>query len=101
MDRLWNPHISAVSLKAWQALQALDESYIGTPHYMGLKWFHASHDLKRPLRNCTPRERAKIHDALIIAGLDLLGNKENEWQQYEAIVKKILIKKWESEALWW
>ena len=60
---------------AFDAVKALDETFIGTPNYMGLAWFW-EYDYRHALRDCTREQRVAVHDAFIAARLNVAGNSE-------------------------
>lgn len=62
----------------------LDESFIGTTEYMGLAYFWG-YEYKFTLRDCTIKNRIKIHDAWLKAGLPLNGASN----LHKAILDKI------------
>lgn len=94
-DRIWPINIKSVSLKAYRALQELDKSFVGTPHYMGLYWFWVGWGIKHTLRECRPHDLIKIHDALMMAGipLDLDGDSDPRGRDYTTIVNLNISKK--------
>lgn len=54
--------------RAWTVLQQLDESWVGTPNYMGIAWFwHIEY--KHQMRDSSPLVRRRVHTALVAAGL--------------------------------
>lgn len=65
-------------------LDALDESFIGTKDYMGLAYFW-NYEYRHSLRDCTLRNRIKIHDAFVKARLVINGESD----EHLSIIKKI------------
>lgn len=78
----WYEHISG---NASNKLKALDESFVGTPDYMGIAFFWGQ-EYKHSLRAASPLKRKAVHDAFLKAHLPLDG----ESPQHEAIVKKLV-----------
>jgi hypothetical protein len=64
-------------------LHRLDDSFIGTPDYMGIAYFWA-YDYRHYLRDSSPYRRRLVHKHLILAGLSPDGNTK----EHEAIVKR-------------
>ena len=60
------------SPEATAKLLALDESFIGTPDYMGLAYFW-HYCYRHSLRDASRARRCRVHDALVRAGLPLNG----------------------------
>ncbi len=81
--------VSSTSLptttRAYVAIHALDQGLVGTPDYLGLAFFWGQ-DYKHELRAATPKQRKRVHDAFLKAGLSLGG----ESPRHAAIVKKHL-----------
>lgn len=53
---------------AFSKLSDIDRGLVGTEDYMGLAYFWAG-SIKHSLRDFTPNQRKKCHDALFNAGL--------------------------------
>jgi hypothetical protein len=69
---------NALTWNATKALLALDETFVGTPDYMGLAFFWGQ-DVKFYLRDATYAQRRKYHAALLKAGKPLTwGGAEAE-----------------------
>jgi hypothetical protein len=64
-------------------LHRLDDSFIGTPDYMGIAYFWA-YDYRHYLRDSSPYRRRLVHKHLIAAGLSPVGNSK----EHEAIIKR-------------
>lgn len=56
-------------------LLKIDAAMVGTPDYMGLAYWW-SHEYKHTLREATPKQRKKAHDAILAAGLRLDGESD-------------------------
>ena len=65
-----NINIHGISYKAFQAINALDETFIGTPEYMGVQYFWG-HEYKWALRDMTYYGRRKVHHTFLKEGLIL------------------------------
>jgi hypothetical protein len=74
-----------LTTRAMNALDDLDEKFIGTPDYMGLAYFW-SNAYKFSLREATTAKRREVHDAFRKAGLKPDGVSP----EHEAIVKAIV-----------
>lgn len=61
-----------VSMRMYSILLRIDDAMIGTPDYMGLAYWHA-HEYKHTMREATPAQRKRAHDAILAAGLPLGG----------------------------
>src|SRR3990167_8775297 len=72
---------------AFMRLLDLDEKLVETRDYMGLAYFWA-HSVKHYLREASPIQRKKIHDALLKAGKQLV--EDNPDDEYLAIIKKYM-----------
>lgn len=65
----------ATTFRMFCILMRIDEAMVGTADYMGFSgWW--SQEYKHTLREATPRERKKAHDAIVAAGLVLDGESE-------------------------
>lgn len=73
-----NLDTNALTWKATKALLELDETFVGTPDYMGLAFFWGQ-DVKFTLRDATYAQRRAYHAALLAAGKPLTwGGAEAE-----------------------
>ena len=61
-----------VTFRMFTILSHIDRAMIGTPDYMGLAYWW-DHEYKHTLREVTPKQRKKTHDAILAAGLPLDG----------------------------
>ena len=73
------------TLRALEALWALDRSFVGTRDYMGYAYFWNIH-YRYPLRHATCTQRQRVHDALLEAGLALNGATP----EHAAVIRKVL-----------
>jgi len=76
-------HRFFVTGQAFDYLNALDRTFVGTNSYMGFAYFWGQ-EYKHTLREANNTQRQRVHNALIKAGIDL----GSESPEYEAIVKK-------------
>ena len=74
------------TMKATKDLFELDETYIGTRHYLGLAYFW-SHEYRHSLRDASPYYRKLVHDKILEAGLELSGVS----YEHDKILKKNII----------
>ena len=74
-----------ISMKASGKVRDLDETFIGTPDYMGIAYFWDT-EYKFNLRGQPPNKLKAVHDALLKAKLPLDGTSP----EHEAIIKKIV-----------
>ena len=65
-------NLETISSTAYQAINKLDKSLIGTKDYMGIAWFH-NHEYRHYMRDISVSKRRKIHQALIKDKLQLDG----------------------------
>ena len=73
-----------VTTKAFGAINALDETLVGTPDYMGIAYFW-NWDYRHSMRELSSDKRCRIHDGFIEAGLELGGTSE----AHLVIIKKV------------
>lgn len=74
-----------LTTRAYIVVHALDQGLVGTPDYLGLAFFW-SHEYKHALRDASPKDRKRVHDAWLKAGLDLDGVSP----KHESIVRRVL-----------
>ncbi len=72
-----------VTGQAFDYLNALDKTFIGTNSYMGFAYFWGQ-DYKHTLRDANNTQRQKVHNAMVKAGLELTEASP----EHEAIVRK-------------
>lgn len=77
--------LGILSNKAYEKVHKLDKDFVGTPDYMGLAYFW-NHAYRHYLRDCTPLERQKVHQAFLDQKLDL----QAESDKHEEIIKKLV-----------
>lgn len=79
--------LNKVTIEAGTKLYELDETFIGTPNYLGLAYFW---DLKYKhyLRDVSIKTRIKIHHELLKYSLNLTGISD----KHEQIIKKYALK---------
>ena len=61
-----------ISFEAYDALNNLDKTFIGTESYLGIAYFW-NYEYRHYLRDCTMAKRRKIHKLFIKAGLPVDG----------------------------
>jgi len=69
--------------QAFDYLNALDKTFIGTNSYMGFTYFWGQ-DYKHTLRDASNTQRQRVHNAMVKAGLELTEASP----EHEAIVRK-------------
>ena len=67
-------NMNTIPFEAFEVLNNLDRTFIGTPKYMGIAYFWGSNGIKHYMRETTIAERKRIHKAFLEAGLDLHGD---------------------------
>lgn len=72
-----------VTGQAFDYLNALDKTFIGTNSYMGFTYFWGQ-EYKHTLRSANNTQRQRVHNAMVKAGLDLTGASP----EHKAIVEK-------------
>lgn len=75
------------TIEATGKLMALDETLVGTPHYMGVAYFW-SREYRHYLRDATAAQRCAVHDAWLKAGLELTGDSNQHMQLITNITGK-------------
>ena len=74
-----------VTWDSYAKLLKLDDTFIGTPNYMGLDYFWHS-EYKHYLRDASPVQRVRVHKKLLKAGLKVDGcSKKHE----QIIIKEV------------
>ena len=68
-------NLNTVSCKAFAALSVLDDTFIGTPHYMGISYFWA-YGFRHYLRDASAAKRVRVHRLFLDAGLDVSAETE-------------------------
>jgi len=89
-------NMNTASWKATQDLYALDRTYVGTEHYLGLAYYW-DHEVKHWMRDASIAKRKKIHELLLKAGETLVEDAEFPESRYfetnetfRKIMKKVL-----------
>tara|TARA_R110002012_G_scaffold53447_1_gene137457 strand:- start:287 stop:640 length:354 start_codon:yes stop_codon:yes gene_type:complete len=72
-----------VTGQAFDYLNALDKTFIGTNSYMGFAYFWGQ-EYKHTLRSANNTQRQRVHNAMVKAGLELTEASP----EHEAIVRK-------------
>jgi len=73
--------MNTASWKATQDLYALDRTYVGTEHYLGLAYYW-DHEVKHWMRDASIAKRKKIHELLLKAGETLVEDAEFPESRY-------------------
>jgi len=73
--------MNTASWKATQDLYALDRTYVGTEHYLGLAYYW-DHEVKHWMRDASTAKRKKIHELLLKAGETLVEDAEFPESRY-------------------
>ena len=87
-------NLETVSFQAFQALNDLDKSFVGTENYRGLAYFW-SHEFKHWLRECTVAERQRVHAEWLERGLDFEAGMDDSvdcaphWEVIKRVCKSI------------
>jgi hypothetical protein len=61
-----------LSQDAFNKILALDQSFVGTPDYLGIAFFW-TYEYRHYMRDTTVTKRRRAHAALVKAGLPLMG----------------------------
>lgn len=80
-------NLNTITWEATDALLKLDETFIGTPNYMGLGYFWGW-SFRHYLRDASIIQRVSIHERFLKAGLSVDGESERHW---EIIIKVLKI----------
>ena len=64
----WTINLETATNEATQAIIALDASFVGTEHYMGVAYFW-EHKYRYPMRDATTATRKAVHTKMLSAGL--------------------------------
>ena len=83
MDKATNYNLP-ITTAAHAKLTKLDRTLIGTPNYLGIAFFW-NYEYRHLLRDATPKQRKKVHDKLIAAGLSCGGRSD----KHKEIVMKV------------
>jgi hypothetical protein len=65
-------NLNKITWEATEALLKLDETFVGTPNYLGITYFW-HYNFRHYLRDTGCKSRVKIHNAFLKAGLDVGG----------------------------
>jgi hypothetical protein len=86
-ERAANINTNTLTFEATNGLLALDKTFIGTPHYMGMAyfWHYEYRHYMRPMPYAVNR---RIHKALLEAGLEVNG----AGPRHQAIIEQMTLK---------
>ena len=79
-DAAYKIDLNVITLEARIALGHLDDTFIGTPHYMGIAYFWGCNGCKFYLREASIAQRRKIHKKWLSEGLELGEESEKHYQ---------------------
>lgn len=71
-------NLNAITPDALDKIYRLDETFIGTPNYLGVAYFW-HYDYRYILRELTPAQRVKVHTKFLKAGLPVNGNSPEHY----------------------
>ena len=76
-----NINMNTITLKAFQGLSALDNSFVGTEHYLGIAMFWPVGGYKFHLRgqDATPSKLRRVHGLLMDAGVPVQETPSGRW----------------------
>ena len=78
-DSTYMIDLNVVTFDAFCKLDALDETFIGTPDYMGVAYFWG-HGVKHYLREASQAQRRRIHKKWLEQGLDLYDDRDDHFR---------------------
>lgn len=78
--------IEIKTLEAFAKIQDLDQTFVGTPHYMGIAYYW-NYAYRHYLRDATGKQRKLVHDKLLAHNLDLNGETQMHTQIIQSILK--------------
>ena len=79
-DSTYALDFNSLSSNAFSKIQELDNTFIGTPDYMGVAYFWGCHGVKHYLRDATFTERCEVHRKWLEAGLDLIAETDEHYR---------------------
>ena len=80
-------NLETISWEATDALIKLDETYVGTPSYLGMAYFWA-YEYRHYMRDASIAQRVKVHKKWLKAGLDFLETSQHHWDIIGEVLKK-------------
>ena len=87
-DANYKIDLEVVTFEAFDKLNELDRTFIGTPNYMGVTYFWGPHGYKHYLRESSQAQRRKIHKKWLAAGLDLLKETDEHYRIIGPVMKQ-------------
>ena len=78
MNRTYSINLNKTTAIATKALMDLDDSFINTPHYMGITYFWA-YEYRHYMRDLTIAKRKQVHAKLLKFGLDVSGESRSSF----------------------
>ena len=80
-------NLETITWTATKALLDLDDTFIGTPNYMGITYFW-DYEYRHYLRDASPSQRIEVHKKWLDADLGLDGVTKKHWDIIGAVLKK-------------
>ena len=80
-------NLNTISWDATDALIKLDETFVGTPNYLGMTYFWA-YEYRHYMRDASIAQRVKVHKKWLQAGLDFLKTSQAHWDIIGKVLKK-------------
>ena len=71
-------NMNTIPLEVFTALTKIDDTFVGTPDYMGIAYFWGW-EYRHYLRSTSFHKRKKVHSAFIKSGLPLEGESEKHF----------------------
>ena len=80
-------NLETITWQATDALLKLDETFIGTPSYLGLAYFWA-YEYRHYLRSASVAQCKKVHKKWLDADLDFLETSQAHWDIIGKVLKQ-------------
>tara|TARA_R100001244_G_C5094372_1_gene117209 strand:+ start:293 stop:589 length:297 start_codon:yes stop_codon:yes gene_type:complete len=80
-------NLNTATWETTEALLNLDKTFIGTPNYMGIRYFW-SYDYRHYLRDASPYQRKRVHKKWIDEGLCFSAISQKHFNIIGEILKK-------------
>jgi len=87
--------LETITFQAYDVLNRLDKTLIGTEEYIGVAYFWAW-DYRHYLRGLSFAKRRQVHRAFLKTGLSV----DSASDEHEAIIKDIVFRKRKSHKSW-
>ena len=79
-------NLNTATMEATHELFKLDDTFVGTPNYMGLTYFWDM-EYKHLLRDATISQRRKIHNKALELGIDFHEIGVKQWELIGKVLK--------------